>query len=59
MSYLEDVLKRVAAENIKPGRVYDLNILHDDWCDLINGKGPCNCEPTVSKPKIRPKPIDN
>ena len=42
--YLDDVLDRLQGQ--EPG-VYETLILHDEWCDLLNGKGPCNCEPEV------------
>lgn len=25
-----------------PG-VYHISVYHDDWCDLLNHRGPCNC----------------
>lgn len=34
---------------IKPG-LYHSVIKHDDWCNLINSKGGCNCNPTVLPP---------
>ena len=27
--------------------VHQVDIFHDDWCQLINGRGRCNCEPLV------------
>jgi hypothetical protein len=35
-----------AARNMRlePG-LHFLGVYHDDWCDKINGKGPCNCNP--------------
>lgn len=32
---------------IRPGATYDLQINHDDWCDLLNERGYCNCDPDV------------
>jgi hypothetical protein len=31
----------------KPGTVNHVSIAHDAWCDLLAGKGPCNCDPQV------------
>jgi hypothetical protein len=31
----------------RPGTVNHVHILHDDWCDLLAGTGPCNCSPEV------------
>ncbi len=28
-------------------RVYHISIRHDDWCDLLNGRGKCNCNPKL------------
>ncbi len=38
----------VAAEIGEPGKVILLDIAHDDWCPLLAGSGPCECEPDVS-----------
>ena len=46
-NYLETLL---GMKSTGPG-VYHVEILHDDWCDQLNGKGPCNCEPIVRKPE--------
>jgi hypothetical protein len=32
---------------IPAGAYTDVYISHDDWCDLLNKRGFCNCEPTV------------
>jgi hypothetical protein len=32
---------------IPAGGYTDMYIFHDDWCDLLNHRGFCNCEPTV------------
>ena len=43
MNYLKKVLKLPS----KPGSVNHVLVLHDSWCDLLNHKGPCNCNPDV------------
>ena len=43
--YVEEILKLQPI--IKPGTVTHVTVYHDDWCDLLNGKGQCNCKPTV------------
>jgi hypothetical protein len=30
-----------------PGSVNHVAVLHDEWCDLLTGKGPCNCNPEI------------
>jgi hypothetical protein len=32
---------------IPAGAYTDVCIAHDDWCDLLNNRGFCNCEPAV------------
>ncbi len=32
----------------KPGTVCHVSIAHDDWCDMLAGRGPCNCDPKVT-----------
>ena len=47
MPYLEQMLRE--AQNLdlsKPG-VFVAEVSHDDWCNLLKGKGPCNCNPDV------------
>jgi len=31
----------------KPGTVAAVVVRHDDWCALLGGHGPCNCQPEV------------
>lgn len=31
----------------EPGTVRHVRITHDDWCDLLNSRGSCNCNPEV------------
>lgn len=26
-----------------------IDVLHDDWCDRVNDRGPCNCDPDVRR----------
>lgn len=35
----------------KPG-LHEVDVMHDDWCDMLKGKGTCNCDPEV---RLRPK----
>lgn len=32
---------------IRPPEFRNVEIRHDDWCDLLAGVGPCNCDPDV------------
>lgn len=31
------------------GGNYHYRILHDDWCDRLNGRGSCNCDPEIAE----------
>ncbi len=37
----------MAAGTIRPGTLTHALIYHDDWCDQLHGRGPCNCEPDI------------
>ena len=37
----------VIAPRPEPGTVSHTVFHHDDWCDQLNGKGACNCEPDI------------
>jgi hypothetical protein len=34
-----------------PGQVHEVGVYHDDGCDLLAGRGPCNCNPEVGTPR--------
>ena len=44
---------------MKPGSVWTINVRHDDWCQLLAGKGPCNCNPEVRPPERIPCSQEN
>jgi hypothetical protein len=46
--YMKGVIAAALAQRA-PG-LYSLNVCHDDWCDLLNRKGACNCNPSVDQP---------
>lgn len=33
-----------------PSGLHVARICHDDWCALLAGKGPCNCDPDIHLP---------
>lgn len=37
---------------VKPGTFTYVAIAHDSWCDLIQGRGFCNCHPEVVQREI-------
>ena len=51
MPYLEKMFEQVKNLDLSKPGVFQMNIAHDDWCDLLTGKGECNCNPTVTPAK--------
>lgn len=47
------------AQKAPRGRLSQMEVLHDSWCDRLHGKGPCNCEPLITEPKPIHMPEDN
>jgi len=43
-----------ALSQVKPGDIYEAAVAHDDWCALLSGRGPCNCDPDVTMKKVTP-----
>ena len=44
--YLKKLLEATRQAQLLPG-VHVVNVYHDDGCDLLAGRGPCNCDPDV------------
>jgi hypothetical protein len=44
-------LKARRDASIEPGGIYTLAVAHDDWCSLLKGTGPCDCNPVVGTPQ--------
>ena len=40
-------LIRQSRDRLKAGRVYTMEVAHDDWCLVFKG-GPCNCNPVTT-----------
>jgi hypothetical protein len=51
--YLPTILERLdqAQGELKPGSLYTIDVLHDDWCSLLNETGACNCNPEIRHPQ--------
>ena len=32
---------------VGPGKAFNVQVLHDDWCDELNHKWACNCDPEM------------
>jgi hypothetical protein len=50
-NYEKELAKLVSS--VKRGGVYDVAILHDDWCDLLSDKGACNCTPETVMTELK------
>ena len=48
-----EYIEKLAGLEFKPG-VYHVTIFHDDWCDLLAGTGPCNCDPDTGEIDAEP-----
>lgn len=46
-NYFTKTLELAAIDPPKPGTIRHVSIAHDDWCDLLAGRGACNCDPDV------------
>jgi hypothetical protein len=59
--YFPGLLERLdqAQGKLKPGALYTIDVLHDDWCLLLRGKGPCNCNPEIRQPERMRAPEEN
>lgn len=47
-NYFRKVLEAAKKNPPRPGTVNHVSVAHDDWCNLLSGKGPCNCDPEVT-----------
>lgn len=45
-------LSALAGAPVKPGAIYDIEVRHDSWCDLLLGRGFCNCNPEIAMREI-------
>lgn len=42
----------------QPPGLYHVHVLHDDWCAMLAGTGPCNCEPEITAPQRHGEPAN-
>ena len=47
--YLEQIIRLQQERPIlqQPG-VHHIRVAHDEWCAMLRGTGPCNCNPEVT-----------
>jgi hypothetical protein len=46
-NYVRKLDEATARVPLKPGEVRHISVVHDNWCSLIAGKGPCDCNPSI------------
>jgi hypothetical protein len=44
--YIRKIQKKLENVELPPG-IHHVHVLHEEWCDLLNGRGPCNCNAEV------------
>ncbi|MBU0718578.1 MAG: hypothetical protein KJ749_10050 [Planctomycetes bacterium] len=59
--YAPDVLRQIERlqDKLLPGTFHVIEVRHEPECNLLKGKGPCNCNPDVCAPKRVPSPEEN
>ena len=45
--YWPKVIALAKELGLDPG-VVEVDVLHDDWCNVMTGAGQCNCDPDVA-----------
>jgi len=43
MNYIKPLIEFVSENKLRPGVVQHVQVMHDDSCLFLNGKGACNC----------------
>lgn len=58
MSYsrkIQRVIEKARSEGaLRTGGVSMAEVAHDNWCAFLNGRGECNCDPTITIKEILP-----
>ena len=44
MPKILEAMRRNAAQS---GGVRHVSVMHDNWCSMLAGRGPCDCDPDV------------
>lgn len=52
VSWLDEL--RALAPELGAG-LFDVEVLHDDWCALLTGRGPCDCSPDIVVRRVEPE----
>ena len=46
-NYMKEAIKR--SLTVKEGEFRPVIVRHDEWCNLLAGTGPCNCDPEIEE----------
>ena len=49
-NYLRKLVEATKRNPAKPGEVRHIRVVHDEWCSMIAGRGPCDCDPSIEIP---------
>jgi hypothetical protein len=47
-NYVRPMIEYNRRQAAQPGSITEFTILHDDWCALLDGTGPCDCCPEIA-----------
>ena len=45
--YVPRIVAILEENGFRPGKVYEIEVAHDDWCEALNGGKGCTCVPDV------------
>ena len=46
-AYVPRIVAILEENGFRPGKVYEIEVAHDDWCEALNGGTRCTCVPDV------------
>jgi len=46
-NFQRKILELIESGAVQKSDFVNFEVMHDDWCDRLNGVGPCNCDPCV------------
>jgi hypothetical protein len=58
-NYLHKQARLLQMVPLGKGTVTVASVAHDDWCDAINGRGYCNCDPDIKMTNVTDTPARN
>ena len=49
--YIERVLEKLNASPLGPGKVLEVRVVHENWCQIFKKHGECSCQPVITEPR--------